>query len=122
MATRTKRAGKKLDNAMRTKTVRLKPLKLPASYDTPCGPVTIVGVDEIPAPDGEVTYGRWCWGERRIEIVNGLSAETQWFIFHHEVTHQQLEDGGVRLPDDQLEQVCDCIAQARVAAMRSAGV
>jgi hypothetical protein len=63
--------------------------------------------------------GLWMPDSRTIAVVRGLSRERAWWVFFHERSHMELEDGGVKnLPEPDEEAICDAMANARLAELR----
>jgi hypothetical protein len=94
---------------------RLPPL--PKSWWSPYGVVPVHVVPDLKSEDGEACFGLWNPLTREISICAGMKREVAWLTLWHEVTHMDLQEIGVRITEDQIEAVCNAIAQARVQEM-----
>lgn len=64
--------------------------------------------------------GTYSWKDDKIEILDNLPIEKQWYIFWHEVTHSWLDEVGMSavLSRRQIEAVCNCVALGLVSMMK----
>jgi hypothetical protein len=91
--------------------------RLPRSVWSPYGPIPVLQVPDLKSEDGEECYGLWNPLDRIISIRAGMKPEVAWLTLWHERTHVDLEELGVRLSEDQVESICNRIAEARVQEM-----
>src|SRR5690242_1553500 len=92
---------------------------LPATAYHPHGPIPVLLVEDLRAPDdpNERLYGYWNAFQRTITIRSDLHPVMAWGTFYHELTHAYLSDIGVKLSEEHEEAVCEAIARARVAEL-----
>jgi hypothetical protein len=91
--------------------------EIPAEVWSPYGPIPVVQVPDLKSDDGESCFGLWNPLDRIISIRQGMKLEVAWLTLWHERTHADLEEIGVRLTEDQVESVCNRIAESRVQEM-----
>jgi hypothetical protein len=89
---------------------------LPAEVWSPYGPVPVLQVDDLDE-DGRLCFGLWNPLERTISIRAGMKIEVAWLTLWHERTHMDLQEIGVEMSEDQIEAICNRIAEARVQEM-----
>ena len=94
--------------------IKLPPI--PRFIRSAAGPVAVVRAVRIVNNKIECN-GLWDSNARTITIRRGLSRQKAWWVLFHEETHMELEDGGVSLPLDLEEAVCDAMATARLARL-----
>jgi hypothetical protein len=100
----------------RVKAVPLPPL--PATVFSIHGPVPVVLTDDPKILDpGD--FGAWNAHDRVIYIRCGMHPTASWLTLFHEQCHSDLSDIDFAIEHTTLEAVCNCIAAARLAALRA---
>lgn len=94
-------------------------MKRPVIPPVPSVGITILGPIEVRRPksitsdEGTPIRGSADFCGRVIEVEEGLAPVVALQTYGHEWTHIVLEECGITLPPDVLEQVCDAIGTAR---------
>lgn len=91
--------------------------RIPRVVYCPAGPVRVVRVKKVVAPDGVVCWGLWEPTKRVIYLEQGLAPEAAYRWYLHELYHAYLDDSNIDLPDKICERVVDALATAQVNAM-----
>lgn len=92
---------------------------IPSSVFSEFGPITVLIVEDLRAPDdpNERLFGYWDAFTRTISVRAGMHPVASWLTLLHEKAHAELGEVGVKLSEDQEEAACNALARARLAEM-----
>lgn len=91
---------------------------IPSAVPSALGPIPVT-FEVLPYGETHTTWGRWEPAERRIYLRPGMDPAHTWATLMHEVVHAEIDDAGLKLPEDTEEAICRALGPARALKVRT---